>query len=87
MYITSVPYTHVHIIALDAAARGLKVACVEREDIASGTSSRSTKLIWGGSRYLIKAFVTIFSSDLRLIISPVQTMKAYVHLVIYTGKF
>ena len=34
--------------ALDAAARGLSVACVEREDFASGTSSRSTKLIWGG---------------------------------------
>ena len=31
--------------ALDAAARGLRVACVEREDFASGTSSRSTKLM------------------------------------------
>ena len=39
--------------ALDAAARGLKVACVERSDFGSGTSSRSTKLIWGGSRYLV----------------------------------
>jgi glycerol-3-phosphate dehydrogenase len=33
--------------ALDAATRGLKVLCVEREDFSSGTSSRSTKLIWG----------------------------------------
>ena len=39
--------------ALDAASRGLKVACVERSDFGSGTSSRSTKLIWGGSRYLV----------------------------------
>lgn len=39
-------------IALDAAARGLKVALVERDDFASGTSSRSTKLIHGGLRYL-----------------------------------
>ncbi|HRG10196.1 MAG TPA: glycerol-3-phosphate dehydrogenase [Cyclobacteriaceae bacterium] len=39
-------------IALDAAARGLKTALVEKEDFASGTSSRSTKLIHGGLRYL-----------------------------------
>ncbi len=38
--------------ALDAASRGLKVALVERDDFASGTSSRSTKLIHGGVRYL-----------------------------------
>ena len=39
-------------IALDAAARGLKVALVEKGDFASGTSSKSTKLIHGGLRYL-----------------------------------
>ena len=39
-------------IALDAAARGLKVALVESDDFASGTSSRSSKLIHGGLRYL-----------------------------------
>lgn len=39
-------------IALDAASRGLKVALVEREDFACGTSSKSTKLIHGGLRYL-----------------------------------
>lgn len=39
-------------IALDAALRGLKVALVEKSDFASGTSSRSTKLIHGGLRYL-----------------------------------
>jgi len=42
-------------IALDAAARGLKVALVEMEDFGSGTSSRSTKLIHGGVRYLEQA--------------------------------
>ena len=41
--------------ALDAASRGLKVACVERDDFASGTSSKSTKLVHGGVRYLQKA--------------------------------
>ncbi len=39
-------------IARDAALRGLKVALVERGDFAVGTSSRSTKLIHGGLRYL-----------------------------------
>ena len=39
-------------IALDAAARGLRTALVEKEDFASGTSSRSTKLVHGGLRYL-----------------------------------
>ncbi len=39
-------------IALDAVARGMSVALVEKNDFASGTSSRSTKLIHGGLRYL-----------------------------------
>ena len=39
-------------IALDGATRGLSVALIEKRDFASGTSSRSTKLIHGGLRYL-----------------------------------
>ena len=39
-------------VALDAAARGLSVALVEARDLAAGTSSRSSKLIHGGLRYL-----------------------------------
>ena len=39
-------------IALDAASRGMKVALLEKNDFASGTSSKSTKLIHGGLRYL-----------------------------------
>src|SRR5438067_110535 len=39
-------------VALDASLRGLSVALVERDDFASGTSSRSSKLIHGGLRYL-----------------------------------
>lgn len=39
-------------VALDAAARGLKVALVEKNDFSEGTSSRSTKLVHGGVRYL-----------------------------------
>src|ERR1700737_4989533 len=39
-------------VALDAAARGYRVALVEKADFASGTSSKSTKLAHGGIRYL-----------------------------------
>jgi glycerol-3-phosphate dehydrogenase len=39
-------------IALDAAARGMKAGLVEMQDFAAGTSSRSTKLVHGGLRYL-----------------------------------
>ena len=39
-------------IALDAISRGLSVALVEMQDFAAGTSSRSTKLVHGGLRYL-----------------------------------
>src|SRR6201994_3918396 len=38
--------------ALDAASRGLRVALVETRDLAAGTSSRSSKLVHGGLRYL-----------------------------------
>ncbi len=39
-------------IALDSTSRGLRVGLIEKQDFASGTSSRSTKLIHGGLRYL-----------------------------------
>jgi glycerol-3-phosphate dehydrogenase len=39
-------------VALDAATRGMRTALVERDDFASGTSSKSSKLIHGGLRYL-----------------------------------
>jgi glycerol-3-phosphate dehydrogenase len=39
-------------VALDAAARGLRTVLIERDDFASGTSSKSSKLVHGGIRYL-----------------------------------
>jgi glycerol-3-phosphate dehydrogenase len=39
-------------VALDAASRGLRTALVERQDFASGTSSKSSKMVHGGLRYL-----------------------------------
>jgi glycerol-3-phosphate dehydrogenase len=46
-------------VAREAALRGLKVALLEAEDFASGTSSRSTKLIHGGLRYLAMGDVAL----------------------------
>mmetsp|Transcript_1276 Transcript_1276/g.3056 ORF Transcript_1276/g.3056 Transcript_1276/m.3056 type:complete len:184 (-) Transcript_1276:1660-2211(-) len=54
-------------IAVDAASRGLKTALVEREDFGSGTSSRSTKLIHGGVRYLEKAVFGLDVGQLKLV--------------------
>ena len=51
--------------ALDAALRGLKVALVEKEDFAAGTSSKSTKLIHGGVRYLEQAFKNLDFAQLK----------------------
>ena len=42
-------------IAVDAAKRGFKTLLLEKNDFAKGTSSRSTKLVHGGVRYLEKA--------------------------------
>ncbi|WP_043816104.1 FAD-dependent oxidoreductase, partial [Rubrivivax gelatinosus] len=44
-------------VALDAAARGFSVALVESHDFAQGTSSRATKLVHGGVRYLAQGNV------------------------------
>jgi glycerol-3-phosphate dehydrogenase len=54
-------------VALEAASRGLKTALVERYDFAEGTSSRSTKLIHGGVRYLELAIKTFDKVQLNLV--------------------
>lgn len=52
-------------VALDAATRGLSVVLVERSDFGKGTSSRSTKLVHGGVRYLQQGNVTLVRDALR----------------------
>ena len=52
-------------VALDAASRGLRTALVERDDFASGTSSKSSKLIHGGLRYLQNGDVRLVYEALR----------------------
>jgi glycerol-3-phosphate dehydrogenase len=52
-------------IALDAAARGFSVALVERDDFASGTSGRSSRLVHGGLRYLEHREFGLVAESLR----------------------
>lgn len=59
-------------VALDAATRGLSTALVEAEDFASGTSSRSSKLVHGGLRYLQ-------NGDVRLVFEALRERKRLRH--------
>lgn len=51
-------------VALEAAARGLRAALVERRDLGSGTSSRSSKLVHGGLRYLQQREIALVYENL-----------------------
>ena len=52
-------------VALDAASRGLNTALIEQSDFGKGTSSRSTKLVHGGVRYLEQGNITLVRDALR----------------------
>jgi glycerol-3-phosphate dehydrogenase len=52
-------------VALDAAARGLSVVLVDSHDFAKGTSSRSTKLVHGGVRYLAQGNISLVQEALH----------------------
>ena len=54
-------------LTYEAVSRGLKVALLEGHDLGGGTSSRSTKLLHGGVRYLELAFKTADTAQLRLV--------------------
>jgi len=62
-------------VALDAATRGLSVALVERDDFAAGTSSRSTKLVHGGVRYLERAFSKLDLGQLKLVFEALHERR------------
>lgn len=66
-------------IALDAATRGLRVALVERDDFAAGTSSKSTKLVHGGVRYLEKAVWELDLNQYRLVKEALRERKYFLH--------
>ncbi|GAB7345417.1 hypothetical protein MBLNU457_3755t1 [Dothideomycetes sp. NU457] len=64
-------------VALDAATRGLKVAMVERDDFASGTSSKSTKLVHGGVRYLEKAVWQLDYNQYKLVVEALRERRYF----------
>ncbi len=66
--------------ALDAATRGLRVALVERGDFAGGTSSRSTKLVHGGVRYLEQAIKHMDRTQFRLVREALRERKALMEI-------
>jgi glycerol-3-phosphate dehydrogenase len=78
-------------VALDAAARGLSVALVERHDFAAGTSSKSSKLVHGGLRYLQNGDVRLVYEALherqRLLGNAPHLVKVLPFLIpIFEGK-
>lgn len=64
-------------VALDAATRGLRVAMVERDDFASGTSSKSTKLVHGGVRYLEKAVWNLDLNQYNLVVEALRERRYF----------
>src|SRR5690554_6208401 len=77
-------------IALDAQSRGMQTGLIEMQDFAAGTSSRSTKLVHGGLRYL-KQFEIAMVAEVgkeRAIVyenGPHVTTPEWMILPIYTG--
>ena len=66
--------------AVDAAVRGLSVACVEREDWSSGTSSKSTKLVHGGVRYLEKAIKQFDLEQYKLVDEALRERSTFLRI-------
>lgn len=67
-------------VAMDAVNRGLKVALVEGDDFASCTSSRSTKLVHGGVRYLEKAFWNADYEQYKLVKEALHERKMFLDM-------
>ncbi|AUC61551.1 anaerobic glycerol-3-phosphate dehydrogenase subunit GlpA [Cyanobacterium sp. HL-69] len=72
--------------ALEANKRGLKVALVERFDFASGTSSRSTKLLHGGVRYLEQAFKRLDVEQFNLVRDALSERKNVIEIAPHLAK-
>ncbi|ESK86944.1 glycerol-3-phosphate dehydrogenase [Moniliophthora roreri MCA 2997] len=70
-------------VAVDAASRGLKVALVERDDFASGTSSKSTKLVHGGVRYLQKAVMELDYEQYKLVREALHERRIFLQTAPY----
>ena len=67
-------------MALDGACRGLSVAMVERDDFSSGASSKSTKLIHGGVRYLEKAIWNLDRVQFNLVLEALTERSIFLDI-------
>lgn len=70
-------------VAVDAVSRGLKVALVERDDFSAGTSSKSTKLVHGGVRYLQKAIFELDYEQYKLVREALHERKIFLQTAPY----
>ncbi|PVU92134.1 hypothetical protein BB559_003824 [Furculomyces boomerangus] len=66
--------------AVDASNRGLKVAMVERDDFSSGTSSKSTKLVHGGVRYLQSAIMKLDYGQWKMVKEALHERKTFLNV-------
>lgn len=73
-------------VALDAATRGLNVALVERDDFSAGTSSRSTKLIHGGVRYLEQAVKKLDRTQFNLVRDALKERAVLIDIAPHLAK-
>ena len=70
-------------VAVDAATRGLSVALVEKDDFGAGTSSKSTKLVHGGVRYLQKAVFELDYEQYKMVREALHERKTFLHIAPY----
>jgi len=70
-------------VAVDAASRGLRVALVERNDFSCGTSSKSTKLVHGGVRYLQKAIMELDYEQYKLVKEALHERRIFLQTAPY----
>ncbi|KAI5176371.1 glycerol-3-phosphate dehydrogenase [Nematocida sp. LUAm2] len=71
---------------LDAVTRGYSVLLLEKNDFSSGTSSKSTKLIHGGIRYLEKAIKEVDYKQLSLVVEGLRERKSFLDLCPYLTR-
>ena len=73
-------------LAFEASKRGLDVGLIDAKDIGSGTSSKSTKLLHGGVRYLELAFKKFDLSQLKLVEEALNERKYWINKIPFLAK-
>ncbi|KDQ62798.1 hypothetical protein JAAARDRAFT_149905 [Jaapia argillacea MUCL 33604] len=73
-------------VAVDAVTRGLRVALVERDDFSAGTSSKSTKLVHGGVRYLQKAVMELDYEQYKLVKEALHERRIFLQTAPYLSN-